>query len=146
MPGIPVRTQGGVQSYEVAENVTGGQVVEARAATKVGVAAANSTKVLGVAIADAVPTSAFNPEPVNGVLNAAPLPHRVGLAKSGDEVPVTYAADATFGQKLKAAAAGKVTPFVSGTDTDPALIVGTCTEPAGVTIATKATGLMRVGA
>lgn len=143
MSGIPVRTKGGVQSYEVVEAVVGGKLIEARAASQVGIAAANSTKVLGVAIADAVPVADFEPAPVNGVLNAAPLPNRVGLAKSGDEVPVVYAANASFGQKLKAAAAGEVTPFVSGVDTDPALIVGTCTEPAGVVIATKATGLMR---
>lgn len=141
MSGIAVRRKGGVQSFAVAETVTGGQLVEARAASVVGVAAAGSTKVLGVAIADAVPSADFNDAPVNGVLNADPKPNRVGLAHSGDEVPVTYAANAAFGDKLIAAANGQVTP--AGAAPDARTIVGTCTEPAGVTVATNAVGLMR---
>ena len=98
---------------------------------------------LGVAINDAVPVADFESGTVSGVLNAAPKPNRAALAYGGDEVPVTYAADAVFGDKLKAAAAGTVTPFVSGTDTDPALIVGTCTQPEGVDVSESAVGLMR---
>jgi len=133
MPGIPVRRQHGPRSHEVVEAIVGGQLVEGRAASKVGVAAAGSKRVLGVAIADAVPASAFNAAPVNGILNAAPLPNRVGLASRGDEVPVKYAATATFGQKLKAAANGTVTPVADGDDAQ--LVVGVCIEPAGVTTA-----------
>lgn len=144
MPSIPMRTQGGPQSYDVAEAITGGQLVEGRANSTVGKAAAGSTKVLGVALNDAVTAASINTGVVNGVLNAAPAETRVVVAKSGVEVPVTYAADATFGQRLKAAANGTVTPFVSGTDTDPALIVAICTEPDGVTVATKATGRARI--
>lgn len=141
MPGIPVRRKHGPRSHEVVEAIVGGQCVEGRAASKVGVAAAASKRFLGVAIADAVPASAFNPAPVSGVLNAMPLPNRVGLAKSGDEVPVVYAAVATFGQRLKCAAAGKVTPFVDADD--PQLLIGKCIEPAGVTVV-NATGFMEV--
>lgn len=141
MSGIAVRRKHGPRSHEVAEAIVGGQLVEGRASSKVGVAGAGSKKVLGVAIADAVPASAFNPAPVNGVLNAAPLPNRVGLASRGDEVPVKYAATATFGQKLKAAAAGTVTPFVDGDDAQ--LLVGKCIEPAGVTTA-NTIGFMEV--
>lgn len=145
MSGIPVRRKGGVQSFEVAENVTGGQLIEARAASQVGVAAANTTKFVGVAIADAVPASSFNAAPVNGVLNADPQPNRVGVAHSGDEVPVTYAAAAAFGDQLVAAANGQVTPYVpaaAGAAPNAHLIVGRCTEPAGV--AAGAVGLMRI--
>lgn len=141
MPGIVVRRKHGPRSHEVAEAVTGGQLIEGRAASKVGVAGAGSKRVLGVAIGDAVPASSFNPAPVNGVLNAAPLPNRVALASRGDEVPVKYAAAAAFGQKLKAAAAGTVTPVVDGDDAQ--LIVGKCIEPAGVTVA-NAIGFMEV--
>lgn len=135
MSGIPVRRKGGVQSFEVAENVVGGQLVEARAASQVGVAGADSAAVLGVAIADAVPVGSFDAAPVNGVLNAAPQPNRVGIAHAGDEVPVTYAAAADFGVLLVAAANGQVTPFVpaaAGAAPNAHLIVGRCVEPAGV--------------
>lgn len=141
MPGIVVRRKHGPRSHEVVENILGGQLVEGRAASKVGVAAAASKRVLGVAIGDAVPASSFNAAPVNGVLNAMPLPNRVGLASRGDEVPVKYAAVATFGQKLKAASAGRVTPFVDGDDAQ--LLVGKCIEPAGVTVV-DAIGFMEV--
>lgn len=144
MSGKSVRTKGGIQSYEVAEAVTGGHLAEGRASSKIGLAAAGSLKVLGGIVNDAVPVSSFNPEPVNGVLNANPLPNRAGLAKSGDEMDIEYAADATFGARLKAAAGGKVTPFVSGTDTNPCLVVAICTEPAGVTISANAFGLTRI--
>lgn len=139
MPGIPITRKHGPRSFEVVEAVTGGQLVEARAASKVGVAAAGTTKCLGVAIADAVPASAFNGEPVNGVLNADPKPNRAGLAHSGDEVPVTYSGAAAFGDKLVATATGKVAP--AGATPDARTIVGTCVEPAGV--AADAVGLMR---
>lgn len=141
MSGIVVRRKHGPRSHEVAETIVGGQCVEGRASSKVGVAAAGSKRFLGVALADAVTAASFTPGPVNGVVNAAPLPNRVGLAGRGDEVPVVYAAVATFGQKLKCAAAGKVTPFVDGDDAQ--LLIGKCIEPAGVTVV-NATGFMEV--
>ena len=131
--GIPIKRKTGPRSFEVAENVAAGQVCEGRAASQIGVAGADSTKVLGVAIDDAVPTSAFQAEPVGGVLNANPKPNRAGLAYGGDEVPVTYAAAAAFGDKLKAAAAGQVTPMLAADD--PRLWCGTCTQPEGVAAA-----------
>lgn len=143
MSGIPVVRKTGPRSFPVSANVTGGQLCAPSTGGNIAPAGAGSTKVLGVAINDAVPASSFEEGPVNGVLNAAPKPNRAALAYGGDEVPVTYAANAAFGDKLKAAAAGAVTPFVSGTDTDPALVVGICTEPGGVVVATKAVGLMR---
>lgn len=144
MPSIPIRTKGGPQSYDVAETITGGQFVEGRANSQVGVAAAGSLKALGVSLNDAVTAASINTGVVGGVLDAAPKPTRAVVAKTGDEVPVTYAANANFGDRLKCAANGAVTPFVTGTDTDPRLIVAICTEPGGVVVATKATGLARV--
>lgn len=143
MSGIPVTRKHGPRSFPVSATVTGGQLCAAGAGGEIAPAGANSTKVLGVAINDAVPVADFESGTVSGVLNAAPKPNRAALAYGGDEVPVTYAADAVFGDKLKAAAAGTVTPFVSGTDTDPALIVGTCTQPEGVDVSENAVGLMR---
>lgn len=140
MGGIAVTRKTGPRSYEVVEAVTGGQLCEGRAASKIGVAAAGSRRVLGVAIDDAVPVADFEPEPVNGVLNANPKPNRAGLAYGGDEVPVKYAAACTFGTKVKAASLGRVTPMVAADDPD--LLVGTCTEPAGITVA-DTVGLMR---
>lgn len=124
--------------------ITGMQLVEARAASRVGVAAAGSVKVLGVALNDAIGPELLvtTPTTVNGhsVLNAVVLPTAVAVADSGIEVPVIYAAAAAFGDKLIAAALGKVTP--AGATPDARTIVGTCTEPAGISGA-DIVGLMR---
>lgn len=137
-------TKTGPKTFTPAEQILGGQVVEARAASRIGVAGAGSLKVLGVALTDAINPEAVTSTPttVNGrpLLNAAALPTRVAVAYSGDEVPVTYAAAAAFGDKLIAAAAGQVTP--AGLNPDARTIVGTCTAPAGVLAA--AVGLMRI--
>lgn len=125
MSGVTVVYEHGPVTYTVAEAVTGGQLIEARASSVVGVAAAGSVKVLGVALKDAT-----NATPA--ATDSYPLPSTVPVAKNA-HVRVTYAANANFGDKLKAAANGQVTPFVGGTDTDPRLIVGYCAEPAGVT-------------
>ncbi len=138
MGAIPQVRKTGPKSYPAAEAVTGGQLVEGRATASVGVAAAGSFKVLGVALNDAVATLVT--EPVNGVLDTAPTGTRV-LVSSRDEVPVTYAEAAAFGDALVAAAAGQVRPWRATdpdgagpltADTDPRAIVGRCTEPGGV--------------
>lgn len=154
MSAVPQVTKGGPRTFTPAEQILGGQIVEARAASRIGVAADASVKVLGVALTDAVNPEAITGEPtiVQGreVLTAALLPTRVAVAHSGDEVPVTYATAAAFGDKLAAAALGQarvwraVDPDGAGALTaDPAsAIVGTCTAPAGV--AAGAVGLMRI--
>ncbi|GAA5154765.1 hypothetical protein GCM10023340_38840 [Nocardioides marinquilinus] len=129
MPAIPIRRKHGGRSYAAAETIVGGQLVEGRAASKAGVAAAGSVKVLGVARNDAVATLVV--EPVGGVLDTAPLGTRVGVEKNV-EVPVKYAAAANFGDKLIAASAGRVTP--AGATPDARTIVGECTQPGGVTV------------
>lgn len=143
MPAIPIVTKTGPRTFVPAELILGGQVVEARAASRVGVAAAGSFKTLGVAVTDGINPEALTTTPatVNGVtvLDAAQRPDHVVVAYRGAEVPVTYAAAAAFGDRLKAAAAGAVTPMAANDDCR--LEVGTCTEPAGV--AAAGVGLMR---
>ncbi len=143
MAGIPIVLKQGPKTFQPAELILGGQLVEARAAQRIGVAAAGSTKVLGVAVTDAVnPESiATTPTVVAGrpVLNAALLPVTVAVAYGGMEVPVTYSAAAAFGDALVATANGQVGP--AGATPDARTIVGKCTAPAGV--AAGAVGLMR---
>lgn len=150
MSAVSQVTKTGPRTYTPAEPIIGGQVVEARPAGRIGVAAAGSVHVLGVALTDAQSPDAFqaNPVIINGrpVLNAAILPHVVGVAFAGIEVPVTYAVAALFGDRLVAAANGQVTPAPTGTATAPTTpdartIVGICTAPAGV--AAGAVDLMR---
>jgi hypothetical protein len=151
---VPQVTKTGPRTYTPAEAIIGGQLVEARAGSRIGVAAADSPRVLGVALTDAINPEANTgvPTVVNGreVLNAALLPTVVAVAYGGGEAPVTYAVAAGFGDRLVAAANGQVRPF-NLTDPDgagaavadnPALIVGTCTALAGV--AAGAVGLMRI--
>ncbi|QDK02219.1 scaffolding protein [Gordonia phage Samba] len=149
MPGIVQVTQGGPKTFTPADNqvIKGGQLVEARTGGRIGVAAAGSFKVLGVALTDAVAPEDF--PGANGtdgigrpVVSLAPIPTTVAVAYAGTEVKVTYAADATFGDKLIAAANGQVTP--AGATPDARTIVGICTEPAGVDVSEKAVGLIRL--
>lgn len=148
MPGITVVRKHQQPSYVPASGVTitGGQVVEGRTGSRIGPAAAGSLVHLGVALGDAISPEAVvtTPTVVGGrnVLNAAILPTIVAVAGPGEEVPVTYAADAAFGQALICAANGTVTP--AGAAPDARTIVGKCTQQGGVVVATKAVGLMRI--
>lgn len=125
---------------DVVAAVTGGQVVETRAPSGAatqhpcGPAGAGSVTVLGVALIDATNAG-------QSATLATPLPPATVVAVQG-VVPVTYAAAATYGALLKAAASGQVTPWVTGTD-NPSLVIGKCMETAGV--ASGATvGKMRI--
>lgn len=132
MGAIPITRKDWAKSYPAVEAVVGGQLVEGRSTGGggVGVAAAGSVKVLGVAGNDAVATLVT--EPVNGVLNTAPTGTRVRV-EHGVEAPVKYAAPAALGDKLIAASAGRVTP--AGATPDARTIVGECTQPGGVAAA-----------
>lgn len=152
MSAVAQVTKTGPRTYTPAEPILGGQLVEARAGSRIGVAAAGTVRGLGVALTDAQSPDAFVSTPVivagRPVLNAAVLPTVVAVAYGGIETPVVYAGAAAFGQKLIAAANGQVTPFVPAPATAPAVastpdqIVGVCTAPAGVAAA-GAVGLMR---
>lgn len=132
----------GPATYEVVEAVKGGLIIEARAAGKVGLAAAGSFKVLGVAMIDARPFVNAVSTDADGfeTINVSPLPQHTTV-EFGRYV-VTYAADAAFGDALIAAANGTVTP--AGIAPDARSIIGYCDEPNGVVVATKATGLANI--
>jgi hypothetical protein len=101
----PIYQPGVAWSSTASATITGGQVLEVSGSGTVGPAAVGSTKVVGVAAFDAA-------------ANSLVTVHRGGVQE------LTAAATITAGQTLKAAAAGQVTPWVSGTDlTD--LVVGT---------------------
>jgi len=144
MPGVVPVYQDGPVTRQVTETVKGGQLVEARSAGLVGVAAVGSKVCLGVASKDAVPTatSQDGTDSVTGlpIINEYPYSPYVAVYDEG-YFNLTYAAAAAFGQKLKCAANGQVTPFVSGTDT-PDMLVGSCQEPLGV--ASGAVGLTHI--
>ncbi|WJJ10813.1 hypothetical protein P9990_19870 [Prescottella equi] len=145
MAGIPQVTKTGPKTFTPAEVVLGGQLVEARAAGRIGVAAAGSVKVLGVALTDAqspdAPQGGTTTDAIGRpIANAMGIPTCVAVAYGPVEVQVSYAAAANFGDRLIAAAGGKVTP--AAVDADARTIVGICTEPAGV-VANKS-GLVRL--
>jgi hypothetical protein len=101
-----------------------------------------------VALADAIAPEQLSLTPTTGadgrpLLNVAVSATTVAVAYGGVEVTVTYAANAAFGDPLIAAANGTVTP--AGATPDARTLIGRCTEPGGVVVATKTTGLMRVG-
>lgn len=112
------------RQYPVSAAVTAGQIVETAVVSSADVArpaGAGSVTVVGVAL-----TSATNNDTSTGsALNVFPEPTNVTVLGHG-EAYVTYAASATVGQSLKAAANGQVTPWVSGTDAAN-LIIGYCT-------------------
>ncbi|MBN7571256.1 hypothetical protein [Mycobacteroides abscessus] len=148
MPGISQVTKTGPRTYtpKAGVSIKGGQLVEGVTGGRIQPAAAGSVKVVGVALTDAIAPEDLVLAPTTGsdgrsVLNTVVPPTKVACAYGAIEVPVTYAADAAFGDALVAAANGTVTP--AGATPDARAIVGKCTEPGGVVVATKAVGLMR---
>ncbi|WP_010541895.1 hypothetical protein [Dietzia alimentaria] len=142
MSAIPIVTKHGPKTFHVAETVRGGQVVEARTGGKIGVAAEDSAKVLGVSIGDAAPAaSAALPDDAfgNPVVSAVAVPEYTGVAYSGIEVKCVFSAAATFGEAVVSAGDGKVKPAGAS---PTGRIVGYVTEPAGVSAANKS-GLVR---
>ena len=144
------RNESGPVTYEVVEAVKGGQVVEARAAGKIGVAALGSTTVLGVASKDANTQANITAATTGNtglgfpfVDTSAGLVTPYVAVYDHETVPVTFSGAVAFGKRVKAAALGKVALWVSGTDAAD-LIIGTCVEPAGITAADQV-GLVRLG-
>lgn len=115
----------GPDTAVVSAAVTGGQLLEADP-TNVGYvrpASAASVTVVGVATADAQPSGTNPTNPLN-VSWAHP---EVGVEYGPADVDVVYAANATYGQSLIAAANGQVTPGVTAGQ-----VIGRCTQPTGV--------------
>jgi hypothetical protein len=156
MPGIAQYTKTGPRTYSPASGTTvkGGQLVDAvnvaPALTNVGriqPSAAGSTVCLGVALTDAIAPEQVNTSPTTDATTGRPVidmfsaPTTVAVADGGIIVPVTYAANAVFGQALIAAALGTVTP--AGATPDARTIVGWCRQPGGVVVGTNPVGLMK---
>lgn len=133
----------GPETYPVSAAIKGGMVVGGHTDGKARPAVAGDTKVLGVAEIDAKPAASGITTDSDGfeTINVSPIATSV-VAGFGRYV-VTYAANAAFGQALKAAANGTVTPWSSGADAAD-LIIGYCDQPGGVVIATKTTGLANI--
>jgi hypothetical protein len=144
MPGVVPKFVGGPITYKVKATVHGGRLVEAAAADADGgviqEAAAGSVKVLGIATKDA--RKAVDPTTTDTfgspITDVTQVTDEVAVGKGG-VYPVTYAANAAFGDKLIAAANGTVTP--AGAAPDARTIVGECREPLGVVVATNPVGL-----
>ena len=132
----------GPNTYPVGEAIKGGMVVQANADGLLRKGTADSLIVLGVAEADAKPWVDPVSTDADGfeVINTSPLPDHVAVGMG--RYTVTYTANCAWGQALKAGANGAVTPVAA--DGDPRLIIGYCDEPAGVVVATKATGLANI--
>ena len=134
MPGsLPHYQFGGPANYQVSALVTGGSLViaDGSSASTVSTAGAAAINVLGVAGHDASPvvSQAGNTTGYGSpLLDVSVLPDYTAVY-SGVDIHVTYAAAATFGALLMAAASGQVTPF---TGTTYSQIVGRCTQPGGV--------------
>lgn len=144
MGGVVPKFESGPVTYPVVEVVVGGQLVEARAASKVGVAAAGSFKCLGVATTDAQPSNPANTTDAfgNTIYSQVNVDQYTAVGGTGRIYPVTYSADAAFGDALVCTALGKVGP--AGVAPDARTIVGQCREPGGVVVATKAVGLAKI--
>lgn len=141
MASIQPRFTDGPRTYTAGEAIDGGQLVEARAGSVIGVAAAGSLKVLGVAQKAASPTgNAVRVADASGFTDMTlGAPPEVAVINDGI-VPVKYAAAAAFGDKLIAAANGTVTP--AGATPDARAIIGQCVELAGVAL--NGVGLTRI--
>lgn len=127
MPGHPYYTLGGGDTVEVSVPVTPGQGLEADPDNvgKVRPWSAGSTRRVGVAQVGGAPpaTNAYN--------NMAPQRPHVSVQRAPMNTRMKYTQAAAWRQPLVAAANGAV---ANGADTTaPALLVGYCDEPAGVT-------------
>lgn len=109
----------GAQPYTAivgASAVTGGQLVEISATGVIGPAGAGSVKVVGIVAQD-------------GITGANVTVHRGGIQS------IVTPAGVTAGQTLKAAAAGTVATWVSGTDAADLIIGRAITTAAGTAAA-----------
>ena len=133
MTAVTPRFAAGPVTFTVLSPVVGGQLLDG-AVGGVQPSAAASTVCVGVATSDAIPSTTSQTPTVPGApvaVNLAPYPAQVAVAVKG-VWPLTYAAAATFGQRLITAANGQVTP--AGAAPDARSVVGICMEPAGVAL------------
>lgn len=140
MPGHNPVFEHGPDTHEVQAVVKGGQLVSVGTGGKVKVAAATEEKgtVLGVATKDSAPVgTSYESTNVYGYpVTDASVPQQYTPVYYRGIHRLTFAANAAFGDPVKAAANGQVTPYL-GTDTNTELIVGYCRETGGVTSGAK---------
>jgi hypothetical protein len=148
MPAVPQVTKGGPRSYVVVagQTVTAGTFVEgATTGGRIRTAVAGSTRVLGVALQDAIaPEQLVTTATNNGgrpVLNMTTLPQNVAVAYGGVEVNVVFSAAVGFGEAVVVTAGGQAGPAPA--TPDARTIVGRCTSPNGVSGAGQV-GLVRL--
>jgi hypothetical protein len=132
MSGVPLRYTDQPLTALVSGVVAGGQFVDAdqtnsdtNGARTVAVSGAGSLLCVGVALQDAAPAG------TDSSTDAAARPPQTSIARAGSCVPVTFAAQSKYGDRLKTAASGQATPWVDGTD-DVAKIVAINVDPGGV--------------
>lgn len=143
MPGVVPKFVDGPITYKVKATVRGGRLVEASTPDVDGgvvqEAGAASVKVLGVATKDA--RKPVDPESAdtfgNPIIDVTQITDQVAVGVG--VYPVVYSANAAFGDRLVATAAGTVAP--AGAAPDARTIVGQCREPLGVVFATNPVGL-----
>jgi hypothetical protein len=144
MGSILPRFTNGPRTYEAVEALTGGWVVEARAGgvdnPGVGVAAAASTSVLGVAQKDAHPNGGQPAAPAAGVLDVTLAPREVAVINDG-HVPLKYSAATAYGAIVCSAGSGSVRTATAG-EIGAGAAIGKCVEKGGVALG--GTGLTRL--
>ncbi len=126
MAGVRPYLERGPATYTANVLVAGGQLVMPDTGGTIKPATAGAATVLGVAADDAAPVSSRT------ATNFASYRPEVAVYTAPADVAVTFAANASFGVKVKAAANGQATPWISGTDAAD-LIIGHVSEPAGAT-------------
>ena len=120
MSAINIVFHHGPQTFEVAEPVTGGQVLALNAEGKAVVADADAEQVIGVAHTDAAPRQKDYPS-----LQSVPLPAVVGAVYAPAAVWLETTGTVTVGGSVGVAAAGKVKAHSAGA------VVGTATAVKG---------------
>ena len=142
-------TKTGPRTYSPAAGqvVRGGRGVKFVAGGRIQEWGAGDTNNAGAALTNAIAPEDVNTAPGTDsfgdpTLNTRIRPTTTAVAYGGDEVPMVYAANANQGDLLVAAANGTVTP--AGATPDARTIVGRCTQPGGVVVATNPRGLVRL--
>lgn len=140
---VSAKVRFGPDTYGVTENIDGGLLVMFDGVTgKVKKTTGPTVAYAGVNLHPAVPegTDLNETGPFGDTLYAIDAyPHEAAVAWSGT-FKLTYATDCAPGALVYPAADGRVSTEATGALRP----IGICVEPAGVTVATLATGLVRL--
>ncbi|WP_089300856.1 hypothetical protein [Haloechinothrix alba] len=130
----------GPETHEVAEQITGGQLVVPNA-EKISPTSGPTADVLGVAITDGDVEGSQSTDGL--VVTAAINPAHIAVGFRG-VFPLTFATAAAFGQRLVPADLGQVQPYDSGVHSDDQ-IIGICVETTGATAGNRAKVRLTLG-